>query len=54
MADVEKNIPKINTMLEDHETEYQPIMVELEGKIFDHLVSILIDLGASLNYVSPR
>lgn len=28
-------------------------MMELEGRIFDHPVSILIDQGVSLSYVSP-
>jgi len=40
--------------LEDHQADYQPSMVELEGKISNHHVSILIDPGASLSYVSPR
>jgi hypothetical protein len=29
-------------------------MVEMEGMISNHLVSILIDLGSNLSYVSPQ
>lgn len=29
-------------------------MIEIEGKLFKHNVSILIDLGACLSYVSPK
>lgn len=54
MGDVARNVPRINATLEDHQEDYQSSMVELEGKISDHLVSILIYPGASLSYVSPR
>ena len=29
-------------------------MVEMEGKISDQYITILIDLGASLSYISPK
>ena len=29
-------------------------MLEVEGKILNTLVSIFIDLGASLSYIAPR
>ena len=29
-------------------------MIELEGKLLPQAVSILVDLGASLSYVSPK
>lgn len=54
VGDVAKNIPKINNALEDHQEDYQPDMVEFEGKIANPTVSILIDPGASLSYVSPK
>jgi len=50
---VARNVTQINAKLEDHQVDYQPLMVELEGKISDHPVSILIDPGASLSYVIP-
>lgn len=53
-GDVARSIPKINAALEDHQAEYQPIMVEFEGKIANQIVSILIDPGASLSCFSPQ
>ena len=49
-----RNIPHINVALEDRQTDYQPTMIELEGKILTQSVSILVDPGASLSYVSPK
>jgi len=54
VGEVASSIPKINVSLEDHQTEYQPTMVEFEGKIFDQTMSILIDTGATLSYISPK
>ena len=53
MGEVAKGIPKINVALEYYEVEYQPTMIEFEGKMFKHMTSSLIDLGASLSYISP-
>lgn len=49
-----KSIPKINVALEDHQAEYQPTMIEFQGKKFNHTISILIDYGTRLSYISPR
>lgn len=54
MGEVARNIPKINASLEDHQAEYQPTMIEYEGKVFDRTISILIDPGVNLSYVSPK
>jgi len=54
VGDMAENILKINFSLEDHQAEYQLAMVEFEGKITNQTVSILIDPGASLSYVSPK
>jgi len=54
MGQVARSIPKINASLEDHQEEFQPTMVEFEGKIFDRTVSILIDPGDTLNYIRPK
>ena len=48
------NIPRINAALEDRQADFQPIMIELEGSLLTKPVSILVDLGASLSYVSPK
>jgi len=51
---VAKSIPKINVALEEHQVEYQPTMVEFEGKIFDQAIFVLIDPGSTLSYASPK
>ena len=54
VGDVARNIPRINAALEDREADYQLTMIELEGKLLSQPVSILVDPGASLSYVSPK
>jgi hypothetical protein len=44
---------KINAALENRQVDHQSAMVEIEGMINKKYVSILIDPGASLSYVSP-
>eukprot|EP00253_Pinus_taeda_P002643 PITA_02643 len=51
---VGRSVPRINADLEDRKAEYQPTMVEFEGKISDLTISVLIDPGATLSYVSPK
>ena len=52
--DITKNLPIINATLEDRESGHQFTMLEVEGKISNTFISILIDLGASLIYIAPR
>ena len=52
--DIARNIPTISAALENQQAEHQPTMVEMEGKISDQSVTVLIDLGASLSYISPQ
>eukprot|EP00253_Pinus_taeda_P009134 PITA_09134 len=40
--------------LEVRQAEYQPTMVEFEGKISYFPIAVLIDLGATLSYMSPK
>ena len=54
MGDVARNIPRINAALEDRQADYQPTMIELDGKILTQYVSILVDLGTSLSYISSK
>ena len=54
MGDVARNIPRINAALKYWQADYQLTMIELEGKFLSQLVSILVDPGASLSYVSPK
>ena len=50
---VANEMPRINAALENRQEEHQNSMVEVQGMIQNQYVSILIDLGASLSYVSP-
>ena len=52
--DITRNIPTINAALENRQVEHQSSMVDMEGKISDQFVTILIDSGASLSYISPQ
>ena len=47
-------MPRINATLESQHPDHQTSMVEIEGMIQNKIVSILIDPGASLSYVSPN
>ena len=46
MGDVAQNILRINATLEDRQADYQPTMIELEGKLYSQNVSILVYPGA--------
>eukprot|EP00253_Pinus_taeda_P033189 PITA_33189 len=54
VGDVARSVPRINAALEDRQAEYQPSMVEFEGKISNLSIAVLIDPGATLSYVSPK
>ena len=47
-------MPRINAALENRQADYQTSMVEVEGKLNQTPISILIDWGDSLSYVSPN
>ena len=49
-----RNIPRINIASEDQQEDYQPTMIELEGKLLSQLVSIFVDPGENLSYVIPK
>eukprot|EP00253_Pinus_taeda_P004030 PITA_04030 len=54
VGEVGRSVPRINAALEDRQEEYQPTMVEFEGKISNLTISVLIDPGATLSYVNPK
>eukprot|EP00253_Pinus_taeda_P012064 PITA_12064 len=54
VGEVGQNVPRINAALEDQQAEYQPTMVEFEGKISNLPISVLIDPGATLSYINPK
>eukprot|EP00253_Pinus_taeda_P029659 PITA_29659 len=54
VGDVGRSMPRINATLDDRQAKYQPTMVEFEGKLLNLSVSVLIDPGATLSYISPK
>jgi hypothetical protein len=40
--------------LDNNQAEHQALVVEIEGMILNHLVSVLIDSGSNLSYIAPR
>ena len=52
VGDLATTMPRINVALENRKADYQTSMVEVEGKLNQIPISILIDLGASLSYIS--
>ena len=54
VGDLARTMPKINVALENRQANYQTSMVEVEGNINQIPISILIDPGASLSYISPN
>ena len=54
VGDLARTMPRINAALENQQVDYQTSMVEVEGNINQIPISILIDLGASLSYISPN
>ena len=46
-------MPRIYTALENRHAEYETSMVKIEGMINNQPISILIDPGVILSYISP-
>ena len=54
MGQVARVVPRIYTALEDSQADHQSSVVEVAGKIVERSVSILIDLGSTHSYITPR
>ena len=54
MNDIARNIPIINVALEYRQADHQSTLLEVEGKVLNIHVSILIDSGSSLSYIAPK
>jgi hypothetical protein len=52
--DVAKSMPRIYAVVDNKQVGHQASVVEMEGMIANHLVSILIDPGSNLSYVAPH
>jgi hypothetical protein len=48
------NMPRIYVALDYKQTEYQSPMIEVEGKIDNHPIAILIDSRASHSYINAN
>ena len=46
--------PRIYAALDDRQVNHQATVVEIEGKVSNTSISILINLGACRSYVSPK
>ena len=54
MGQAERTVPRIYAALEDCQEDHQSIVVEVAGKIAEQSISILINLGSTHSYISPR
>ena len=54
MNDIARNIPIVNVSLEYRHVDHQSTMLEVEGKVLNINVSIIIDSGSSLSYIAPK
>jgi hypothetical protein len=54
VKDVARSLPQIYAALDNNQFDHQASVVEIEGMIFNHLVSILIDPGSNLSYIAPK
>jgi hypothetical protein len=52
--DVARSVPQIYAALDNNQANHQASVVEIEGMISNHLVSILIDPGSNLSYITPK
>jgi hypothetical protein len=47
-------VPQIYAALDNNQVDHQALVVEIEGMIFNHLVSVLIDPSSNLSHIAPR
>lgn len=51
---VGKYIPRIYASLDTRQVDHQEFIIEMENKICNQFVSILIDPGSNYSYVNPE
>jgi hypothetical protein len=54
VSDVARSMPRIYAALDNKQSNHQASVVEMEGMIANHLVSILIDPRSNLSYVASQ
>ena len=52
--DVARSVSQIYVALDNNQADHQASVVEIEGMIFNHMVSVLIDPGSNLSYIAPK
>jgi len=52
VGDIGQIIPSIYATLDKKHADHQASIIEMDGKICDQVISILIDLGSNSSYVS--
>jgi hypothetical protein len=54
VKDVGGSMPRIYEVLDNKHVEYKSPMIEVEGKIDNQPIAILIDFGASISYINAN
>ena len=54
MKDMGGSMPRIYEVLDNKHVEYKSPMIEVEGKIENQPIAILIDFGASVSYINAK
>jgi hypothetical protein len=54
VIDVARSVSQIYVALDNNQVDHQASVVEIEGMIFNHLVSVLIDPSSNLSYIAPK
>jgi hypothetical protein len=54
MGDVGRSLDQINAAIDGRQANHQSSVVEIEGKINDTLIYVLVDPRASLSYITPN
>lgn len=53
-GDVGQSIPRIYETMDNRQAEHQASIIEMDSKLCDQVISILIYLGSNYRYVSPN
>jgi hypothetical protein len=51
---VARSVLQIYAALDNNQADHQYSVVEIEGMVFNHLVSVLFDPGSNLIYIAPK
>jgi hypothetical protein len=54
MKDMGRSVPRIYVALDKKQADYKSHMIEMERKIDNQPIAILIDFGASHSYIHPN